>query len=475
MVLLLLGVYFGFAHYYSGHFYPKSELNGLEVGNQTAEEAKKVLESQTKDYLLTIYDRDGNKYHIKGYDIDYQYVSTGEEETILDEQNGFAWPVQVRKATNTEMDLSITYDADKLSAAVSSLECLQEENITYPEDAYIDETDSGFQIVEEVKGNELIAENVQAKVKEAVDLGESELTLEDEDYAAPAVTSEDEQLNGCISNINNYISSTVTYDIPGYEEKVTSEDIASWLNVAEDYTVTVDEDAIASYVQSLATKYNTYADVRDFKTSKGDTVQIGGGDYGWVVDKVAEAEQLKQDIASGQAVEREPVYQQTAVQREGLDDIGNTYVEIDYTNQHLWYYKDGELKLDTDVVTGNINKGNGSPDGLFKISTLKSPAVLVGEDYASDVQYFMVFAYNVGIHDASWRHGQFGGETYKTTGSHGCINVSEEAAANLFGMLEMGTPVIAYYREPVELNAENCRIANAYSYVDPEKEEDTAQ
>ena len=143
-------------------------------------------------------------------------------------------------------------------------------------------------------------------------------------------------------------------------------------------------------------------------------------------------------------------------------------MEIDYTSQHVWYYENGELKLESDLVSGNIAKGNGSPDGVFKVVYKQSPAVLVGEDYESDVTYFIVFAYNVGIHDASWRS-NFGGEYYKTRGSHGCVNVPLAFAASLYEMIEKDTPVIAYYREPIELSTENCKISNAYSYVYPEK------
>ena len=33
------------------------------------------------------------------------------------------------------------------------------------------------------------------------------------------------------------------------------------------------------------------------------------------------------------------------------------------------------------------------------------------------------------------------GEIYKTNGSHGCVNVPTDAAAKLYSMLEIGTPV----------------------------------
>ena len=126
--------------------------------------------------------------------------------------------------------------------------------------------------------------------------------------------------------------------------------------------------------------------------------------------------------------------------------------------------------METDIVSGNINRGNGSPDGIFKIVYCQRNATLVGEDYESNVKYFMPFAYNVGIHDASWRN-SFGGEIYKKSGSHGCINVPEDAAKTLIDAMDLGTPVIAYYREPVKLTAENARISNAYSYVKPEEED----
>ena len=125
--------------------------------------------------------------------------------------------------------------------------------------------------------------------------------------------------------------------------------------------------------------------------------------------------------------------------------------------------------MESDFVSGNISKGNGSPDGVFKVVYKKSPAVLKGEDYESDVTYFIPFAYNVGFHDASWR-GKFGGAIYKTSGSHGCINMPKDKVEELYRMVSVNTPVIAYYRDEVKLTAENTRISNAFSYYDEEKE-----
>ena len=62
-------------------------------------------------------------------------------------------------------------------------------------------------------------------------------------------------------------------------------------------------------------------------------------------------------------------------------------------------------------------------------------------------------------------------ETYKNSGSHGCINVSLSAVEELYGMIEKDTPVVAYYREKVELASVSADISNAYSYVEPVEEE----
>jgi hypothetical protein len=155
---------------------------------------------------------------------------------------------------------------------------------------------------------------------------------------------------------------------------------------------------------------------------------------------------------------------------EGLDDIGDTYLELDYTNQHLYYYEEGVLKLDAEFVSGTMSNGNGSPDGVYKVVYKQSPAVLVGETYETSVKYFIVFAYNVGVHDATWRK-TFGGEIYQKSGSHGCINVALEVVEKLYDMIEDNTPVVAYYRDEVKLTSESAQISNAHSYVEPVKEE----
>lgn len=456
-------IFFARAHYYQTHFFSGTVMSGIDVSELTAEEATDKVSRFVSDYLLTIYARDDQKYYIEGPSIGYSYVPNGEIAQMLEQQNAYDWIRQTRESKEQDLDLSTTFDEQRLERTLADLACMQTDQMVAPEDARISWVDDRYQLVPEVMGTTLDFDNVLALVTKAVENGETQLELYDY-YENPVVRSDDPQLNACMDTIETYYGTSITYTFGKQEPyALTSEMIQAWLAVDDDYQVSVDDEKVTGFVQQMASKYNTYGDVRKFKTSLGDKVKIGGGDYGWVIDKDREKAQIYEDLKTGGHIEREPVYSQVA-KKHGAADIGSTYVEIDYTNQHLWYYEKGELALDTDIVSGNLSRWNGSPDGVFKIVYKERNATLVGEGYSSPVKYFMPFAYNVGIHDASWRN-KFGEQIYLTSGSHGCINVPPEIAEQLYEVLAIDTPVVAYYREKVYLTAENARISNAYSYI----------
>lgn len=464
IVAVLLVVYFAFAAYFHSHYYFHTRIGTLNCGGKTAEYVEKSNTQNADDYLLTVYDRENNKFHLTGSDFGFQYNSTGEEEKILKKQNPFLWPSSLFHHSDYTLLASTSYDADALKDEISKLEFMSADYMTAPTDARIEIEDDTYEIIPETMGTTTIPDEVFKEIETAVDSQETSVTLSDTCYESPNVLSTDPSLQATTDQLDSYMASTITYDIADADEKLTSSDILKMLQIDDNGNVTVSDDAIASYVQHLASTYNTYGDKREFTTSKGDVVEVSGGDYGWVIAKAKEIEQIRSDLAGGTPVEREPVYEQTAV-APGPNDIGNTYVELDYSNQHMYYYKDGNLTFDSDIVSGKLSSGNGSPDGVYKIVYKQSPSVLVGETYHTEVQYFVPFAYNVGFHDATWQP-KFGGDWYLTHGSHGCINMALDKVQEFYGMIEVGTPVVAYYRTPVELTSESAQISNAASYVD---------
>ncbi len=147
----------------------------------------------------------------------------------------------------------------------------------------------------------------------------------------------------------------------------------------------------------LADKTDTVGRKRTFHTSLGTTVELEGGDYGWTLDADSTAQELEEALKEKKKGTLEPVYFTTGLCRD-KNDIGNTYVEIDLTNQHMWFYKNGSLIVDTPVVTGNPQKNNETPSGgVWSLKGKYRNATLKGEGYATPVDYWLPFNGGVGI------------------------------------------------------------------------------
>ncbi|WP_242941488.1 L,D-transpeptidase family protein [Lachnobacterium bovis] len=451
--------------YFMKHFYPNTKIGNLDISLKTSDYVISEKTKTSKSYSLTIIDKDKTSYKIKGSDIDYTYKSTGEEKKLLKKQNSFLWPINVFKKSNYTLLSSSSYNESKLKHCINGLSLFDKSKIVEPVDAHFEQTKNGYTIVKASDGHYPLYNKIEKEIKHALDLQNPKIVLDKNYYKHPKITNDDKSVKKVIDKVDKYCSLNLTYKIGTENYKLSDADIISMLDITKSGVVSLNRNKVASFTFNLASKYNTFGRVREFKTTVGDTVKIGGGDYGWVINKNKETEHLYNALNNHKNFNCEPIYEQTGLYR-AKDDIGKTYIEIDYTNQKLYYYKDGALQLQTDIVSGNISRNNGSPDGVFKIVYKQSPATLVGENYQSEVTYFMPFAYNVGIHDASWRS-SFGGSIYKTNGSHGCVNVPPSVAGKLYKIVEKKTPVIAYYREHVVLTAENAKISNAFSYAAP--------
>ena len=264
-------------------------------------------------------------------------------------------------------------------------------------------------------------------------------------YENPKFTSESEKVIKAQNELNKYVSSEIYYIFDNEIEVLDSSIINTWLEVDSTMNVVINEEKIKEYIKTLGIKYDTYGKTRSFKSTTGKNINVPGGNYGWRIDRTKEKEAIIENIKSGEIIKKEPIYLQTALGNHE-NDIGNTYVEINLTNQYLWFYKSGKIITQGDVVTGNVSRGNATPQGTYTLNYKQKNATLRGDNYNSDVKYWMPFNMNIGIHDASWRN-SFGGNIYQTSGSHGCVNAPEYLAKNIFENIEPGTPIICYKDE----------------------------
>lgn len=442
------GIYIYEAKKYENVFFPNTVINGMDVSKKTVEEVKTLIGSGIDGYTLTLKQRSGDTETIVKDDIRLHSVFDGSLETMLEAQEIMKWWEHRKKTTSHEIETMIAYDEKALQEKVYSFNGFSPDAVQLPQNARLSEyvSGQGYSVIPEVQGNELVKETVVQGVADAIQNLKGSISLEEINaYTKPQVTSDDEELIKLMNNLNKHVGVTVTYQFGDRQEVLSGDTINFWIRVNADKTIALNRDAVAAYVKELASKYNTAYKKKELKTSYGETVTISSGFYGWRINQHAETEELYKIIRSGESQTREPVYLQRAASH-GTNDYGNTYVEINLTAQHLFFYKDGELLIEADLVSGNQTKEYETPAGAFPLNYKERNATLNGEDYATPVSYWMPFNGNIGMHDASWRS-SFGGSIYKTNGSHGCVNLPPSAAKTIYENISPGMPVLCYYLE----------------------------
>ena len=442
-VALLVIAYGIGVFYYSNRFLSGTEINGMDCSGKTVEEVENNMESQIASYQLVLKERGDKSEAISASQISMEYISDGKIQELKEQQNPFTWFLAFARQQDYTLSATTSYDETALNAAVDALDCFKEENVVQPVDAHLEVQDGQYVIVEETQGTALDSDKVKEAVKNAIDSGETLLDLDQAGcYIEPSVLSTDENLAKQRDEGNKLLTVTVTIDFSDRQEVIDADVMKDWLTTNEEGAVDLDRTKVREYVQQLQYEYDTFGSSREFTTSSGQTITVSGGDYGWLIAPNDTTTKIIDTIKSGQSQTIEPEYTYTGYCRD-TNDIGNTYVEISLDQQHMWFYKDGQLIVETDVVTGCHNRGWDTHTGVYAIMYKERDATLVGEGYNSAVSYWMPFYANVGIHDASWRS-SFGGSIYLNNGSHGCVNTPTENAATIYNNIEKGVPVVVY-------------------------------
>lgn len=324
-----------------------------------------------------------------------------------------------------------------------------------------DESTQKYVMTEAKAGNEVNDGRLQAAVQKKLngigfsdlEKGSFSMKIPDEVYENEDVDTENANLKKEVDTLNTYATAKITYQFGSQTETLDIGTFHDWLTYS-DGNVSLDDSKVKAYVEQLAGKYNTRYKDRGFQTTGGSVVTIPSShnEYGYRINQDQEAAQIKTDLASGKEVTREPIYDSknsygnpVYYGRNGVDDLNGTYVEVSISQQHLWFYKNGQLVVESDVVTGNTSAGHGTITGAFPIAFKVSPYTMSSAEngYVVNVQYWMPFYDGEGLHDASWRS-SFGGTIYQTDGSHGCVNLPTNVAATIYNNCEPGMAVILY-------------------------------
>ncbi len=494
LVLLILTIgYCLLGVYYQGGFPCFTWINGIYCTGKTVSQVNDEQVAGSAYDGIGILDADGARLFISSSDVDYSIDYTDSLNEVFNNRNPLAWGVYLFENINKRYEPTITMDRDKLSAIVSDWEIFVD-----PADfecSIVRSNTDGY-ILENSFVTVPVEEQVTDKVYEAM-LGRNEvldLAQCPECYRDVDLSSSEKEKMDLFNKIDSLQDLDITYKVDGEvlitldkniastfilteqdmeaaaEEKVSSKkpwqgkfiiageerelpDVEE-LSVLEGIVIDsegnpiISESKLYGFLTDASATHNTAWMMDRYRNGLGNTVVVNNNSRGdgSVFDITSEFDHLKEALMNGDHAqeERELELSESAVIYDAGEELGQTYIEVNMGKQELSYYVDGQLSMNMPIVTGNVNRGRGTPTGIFPVYNKRYHTNLVGVDYVSYVNYWLGVHKGVGIHDALWRK-KFGDEIYKSDGSHGCINCPLDTVEKLWEVVEVGTPVILYY------------------------------
>lgn len=448
---MLAVFYLGISIYYQDTYTFQTYINGFYATGQTVEAMAECLSKPEQEYRIQITDFDGKTEEIQGDSIDIAFDYEKSLTEIKKQQKTLLWAFDRNHPSNYEAVGIPSFDKEKAIGEIKNLSVYREAAKEKHPDVKIVKGKEGYELLDETQ-NVIDPEKLVNVVLNAIEAGQTELLLSRCDclkkYQKSREMLETEKL---FEKIDQVQSTNIVYRKGEKEVSLSKSEIADFIAVDENGEflldsagdLTVSENRIYEYTERLSEVFDTLGKDVDWEKESGGKVKVNNATFGCKVDREAEKEQIASSVLYGIHQEREPFFLPNEAD-VGTGEIGDTYIEVDMTKQMLYYYIDGVLYLETDVVTGATNRGRGTPEKVCYVYGKQKNRTLRGANYAAFVNYWMPVYGNIGLHDARWRK-EFGGDIYKDSGSHGCINLPREAAEKIYDKVEIGTPVIMYY------------------------------
>lgn len=439
IISAVLIVYLAGVGYFNFYTLPNTIIN---EENHSFKDKSTALNRNVEDFIVTAKGKDEREAIIPGKSISYS-IDIPKDAKL--NQNPFTWPVSFFGKDEYTVDYKPSWNDKQLTELVESSDLYK--NVQEPVNAHIEKVEGAYHIIPQVYGNSLDTEKLKSSIIQNFVALNKTVELAQE-YKQPTVTEGNERLQQNLVNLNKFNSVEIALEFGEVKEVLTGDELIAILDPENNYEPNAER--LREYVKGLAIKYDTLGKERAFNATGIGEVNVKGGIYGWQMNVDKTTALVKDQIAKVESGAIEPVYTEVANSR-GTNDIGNTYIELDLSRQRMWYYKDGEVVVETAVVTGDPTKGAATPTGTYKVWSKEKNRRLRGLNwdgktrYNVPVNYWIPINYSgIGIHDVSYRSSYGGGINYGN-GSHGCINTPLKNIRTIFNAVELGTPVIVYY------------------------------
>ena len=427
LLLLVVCGATGYRAYTVERFVRDVSINGVPVGGMTVPEAKEALGKGMN--LINVTTADGR---------------TGEVQTCFtfnSEEDILMWmriaSVDPRNYVGMPQDYTLCMPVqggvDETALAIEAV-FPDPKELPKTKDAYIDYEE--MEIVPEVQGEDTdflkVAKALEAQVNE-------EPAKHDFEYGSIDHVRTPEIRTGDLAEelkfAKYYLADGLKLDRPdGMTWTITPTQLSKVILYSEEGPKYSEEGA-KQVAEEIAGEYSQ--DYRTVRTAEGDRTLL---DY--VIEDSVDVNRTGESIykAAKQGKTGEIIINEAEAR-----DL-STRAEVSISTQTVYFYQNGEQVFRSSCVTGSNQTP--TPRGIFELQDHRRDVVLTGPNadgttYRSPVSYWMPFNGGIGFHDATWRS-SFGGSIYVNSGSHGCINMPYDKAAELYNLISVGTLVYVY-------------------------------
>ncbi len=312
-----------------------------------------------------------------------------------------------------------------------------------PKNAKYSYQNSKFEGIEAIEGNKLDTLKFSIALDKVISKNKEELNLLNTNcYIKPNFYLKDQATIDALKLIYKIMKVEVSYNFDNQIVKIPSTLFAKWIKTDDQMKVKIDASLSYNFLVKLAKEHDKIIPSIHFISKEGNPVSLSNSELGDRIDIFYENKILTNNLLTLKDEERKPKYIIKNISLSALTSNRN-YVEIDLKKQVLYLFKNDSLIFQSDLVSGNESAGMSTTKGAFFVKYKETNACLEGPGYKTYVTYWMPFINGIGMHDASWRK-SFGKEIYKTSGSHGCINLPRTSAQYLFQNVSPGTIVLCH-------------------------------
>ena len=445
VVLICGGSFF----YQKQHFNRNIEINGVKVGGMSVAEATQKLKTTKLNNNVYL----GEKLLVKGSDSTNSTNAVSQEKVqeIFDKQfslfpSGRSYDYQAKG------DSDYSYRKNELRAAVKSeLERLNVSR-TAPKDAYAELKNGSVHVINAKKGNQYDVNKIMQEYDKQFSDNQIKLTTA---YTQP-ISADSKQVQADKAKLEKLADQKVNYTVQNKTYTLAAKDVINSAKIV-DGKYEYDAANLKKKIDDINDNQSTLDKNLKFKTTGGSEITLDKGTYGWALSPIKATKSITTAFEKGDS----DLNAKSDIYGEGYTEnglgynttsnngIGNSYVEVSISQQHVWVYKNGTQVASLNVVTGTNDGNYNTPTGLYYIMYKQTNTTLRGKNadnsaYASPVSRWAPFTLDgCGFHDANWRK-NWSSTAYLNDGSHGCVNVRPSQINQIYDNVEQYEPVVIY-------------------------------